>query len=501
MFQGEFSMTRSTLLGAVSAAALLATTSAFAATPTPITGGGSTLAEFDYFVEFGAFNTAEGTTKPIFNNAQPSGSAFAPANTDEGLYWASGSGTGQNSFLFNNLTCDASKTLKTITTGTYCTDPASVPTGTVLETLYGASDATLTAAQYTAWTNGTSYVAASDGATVTVPAQQPIAGNLIELPSMGVGVSFPIVNSGVTTNGQVSLQDSDICGIFSGKITNWSTIAAESYNKGKKIASGTIQVVYRSDSSGTTFIFTEHLSKACNSSNSLITFTPQLTFANEFPSGVPSNFVGESGSSGIANFISGYSGGSYTGSEISYLSPDFTTIDPNSNATLTNASGATVKSALVVAGIYNPTTKKYVQPDVTDIATALTHVLTYDTVNGSSGVPASAAQAKANNAFVQVPITVGAGYPYVGYTTFDFAQCYKNAADATAIVAFLNDHYKTASYLAIEKNNGFVAIANSGADAYLASIVKYVFPQAGKSAVDYGTEIGSASACKGLAGR
>jgi ABC-type phosphate transport system substrate-binding protein len=493
-------MTRSLLLGAASAAALLASTGAFAAQPA-ITGGGSTLAEFDYFVEFAAFNAAEGSTKPIFSNAQPSGSAFAPANSNEALYWASGSGTGQNSFLYNNLTCDANKTLKTITTGTYCTDPASVPTGTVLETLYGASDATLTSTQYAGWTNGTSYVAPSDGATVSVPAQQPIAGNLIELPSMGVGVSFPIVNSGVTANAQVSLQDSDICGIFSGKITNWSTIAAESYNKGKKIASGTIQVVFRSDSSGTTFILTEHLAKACNSSNSLITFTPVLTFSSLFPSGVPSNFVGESGSSGIANFISGYAGGSYTGSEISYLSPDFTTIDPNSNATLTNASGQSVKSTLVVAGVYNPTTKKYIEPDVTDIGTALTHVLTYDTVNGSSGVPASVAQAEANNAFVQVPTSVGAGYPYVGYTTFDFAQCYKTAADATAVVAFLNAHYKTASYLATEKNNGFVAIANSGADKYLTSIVKYIFPQAGKGAVDYGTEIGSVSGCKGLAGR
>lgn len=494
-------MTRSLLFGAASAAALLASTGAFAAQPA-ITGGGSTLAEFDYFVEFAAFNTAEGTTKPIFSNAQPAGSAFAPANTSEGLYWASGSGTGQNSFLYNNLTCDANKTLKTITTSPYCTDPASVPTGTVLETIYGASDATLTAGQYTGWTSGTSYVAPSDGATVTVPAQQPIAGNLIELPSMGVGVSFPIVNSGVTANAQVSLQDSDICGIFSGKITNWSTIAAESYNKGKGIAAGTIQVVYRSDSSGTTFIFTEHLSKACNSSNSLITFTPQLTFANEFANGTPpSNFVGESGSGGIANFISGYSGGSYTGSEISYLSPDFTTIDPNSNATLTNTQGQSVKSTLVVAGVYNPSTKKYVEPDVNDIATALTHVLTYDTTNGSAGVPASVAEAEANNAFVQIPITVGAGYPYVGYTTFDFAQCYSNPAVGTAAVAFLNDHYKVASYLATEKNNGFVGIANSGASKYLAAIVKYIFPQAGKNPVDYGTEIGSKSACTGLAGR
>ncbi len=484
---------RSMLLGAASAVAL----STAALAQPAITGGGGSSPEFDYFLEFAAFNASESSTKPIFNNANVS--PYAPATTQEGLYWGANSLTGQDSFLWNNLTCVANKVLKRNTVAPYCTAPANTPAGTVLETSYASSDTPLSAAQYTGWTQGTSYTDYA-GVAVTVPAQQPIAGNLIELPAMGVGSAVITVNSGVTSNGQVSLQDSDLCGIFSGKITNWSTIAAEKYNKGKGIAAGTIQVVYRSDSAATTFILTEHLSQVCTSANSNVTFVPTQLLASLFTT-VPANFVGESGNVALANFVSGYSGGSYTGSEISYTSPDYTTIDPNSNATLTNTSGQTVKSSLVVAGIYNATTKKYVLPDVTDIGTALTHVSVSDTTLGSTGVPASVAEAEANNAFVQVPKVVTAGYPIVGYSTLDFAQCYATPAIGTALLAFLNDHYKSASYLAIQKNNGLVAVANSGAAKYLTAITKYIFPQSGKNAVDYGTEIGSKSACKGLAGR
>jgi phosphate transport system substrate-binding protein len=499
-------MTRSMLLGAVSAAALIVSSGAFAQS-TAITGGGSTLAEFDYFVEFADFNNLEASGKPTFNNANPS--PFAPATTDEGLYWASGSGTGQNSLLYNNLTCDANKTLKNNTVSPYCTAPANVGNGVNLETIYGASDATLTASQYAGWTSGTSY---TDYASVevTVPSQQAVAGNLIELPAMGVGVSFPVVNSGVTSNAQVELQDSDICGIFSGKITNWSTIAADSYNKNKGITAGTIQVVYRSDSSGTSFILTEHLAKACPTVSgappSFLGFTPTLTFASLFSGSTPpANFVGVSGSQGIASYISGQTvttipaNTAFADSDFTYLTPDLTTIDPNSNAFLNNGN----KSTLVVAAVYTPNSKKYFTPTYTNIATGLTHVLTYDTTNGSSGVPASVAEAEANNAFVQVPTSIGSGYEYSGYTTFDFAQCYANAAIGTAITAFLNYHYTNTTFTAVQENNGFVPLSSTGATKYLAAIDKYVVDDTGTKGKypDQGTQIGSAKGCAGLTGR
>ncbi len=509
-------MTRSMLLGAVSAAALIVSSGAFA--QPAITGGGSTLAEFDYFVEFLDYNNLVASNAPMFNNANPS--PFAPATADEGLYWASGSGTGQNSFLFDNLTCDANKTLKNNAVSPYCTAPSQVGGGVNLETIYGASDATLSAAQYTGWTSGTSYTDYSGQFVTTVPSQQAIAGNLIELPSMGVGVSFPIVNSGVTSNAQVELQDTDICGIFSGKITNWSTIAADSYNKNKKIAAGEIQVVYRSDSSGTTFILTEHLAKACPTVSgapaSFLGFTPTQTFATLFTNSTPpSNFVGVSGSQAIASYLSGQTettvpaNTAFANSDITYLTPDLTTIDPNSNAFLANGA----KSALVVAAVYTANSKKYFTPTESNIATGLTHVLTYDTVNGSSGVPASAAEAEANNAFVQVPTSIGSGYAYSGYTTFDFAQCYAGTVNGkatsvgtamdTAITSFLNYHYSNATFTAVQINNGFVPLSKTGATNYLAAIDKYVVDDTGTKGKypDQGTQIGSATGCADLTGR
>jgi ABC-type phosphate transport system substrate-binding protein len=491
-------MTRFTLLLTASTAALAASSAAFAQQP-PMAGGGATQTEYDYFLEFAQFNASQGSTAPIFNNANAS--PYAPKTTDEGLFWGSNSVTGQESLLWNNITCNANKTLKNNSVAPYCTAPQNVPQGVSLETIYGGSDSTLTAAQYAGWTSGTSYTDYA-GVAVTVPAQQPLAGNLIEVPAQGTSVSFPVVNSGVTTNGQVSLQDSDICGIFSGKITNWSTIAAESYNKKAKIAPGVIQVVYRSDTAAATFIMTEHLSVACPTVSgapaSFLGFTPTQSFSALFQNGTPpSNFVPESGSSAVGNFISGYSGAPYNGSEIGYISPDYTTIDPNSAVLLTNTQGQSVKSTLVVAGIYDTKEKKYVLPTVTNIETALTHVLTYDTVNGASAPPTSVTQAEANNAFVPVPTSVGAGYAYVGYSTFDFAQCYANPLIASALTTFLSDHYKVAAYTSIQVNNGLAPLSATAASKYLTAVTTYILP--GKK--DLGTEIGSKSACKGLVGR
>jgi ABC-type phosphate transport system substrate-binding protein len=501
-------MTRSTLLGAVSAAALTFSAGAFAATPAAISGGGSTLAEFDYFVEFAAFNTTEGTSHPNFSNAQPSGNPYAPQTADETLYWPSGSGTGQKSFLYNNLTCDAEAVLAPSTASPHCEDPATVKSGTILETAYGASDATFGSSAYTGWTSGTSYTAL-DGTVVQVPAQQPIAGNLIELPSMGVGVSIPVVNSEQTstsTSALVGLQDADLCGIFSGAITNWSTIAKESYNKGKKIAAGTIQVVYRYDGSGTTFIFTEHLANVCPSLGSYpITFKATQTFATLFTT-VPSNFVPMSGSQNLASFLSGQTvtnpvtgnPQTTTGSAVGYLSPDFTFVDPSSNAVLNNGA----KSTLLVALAYNSAAKKYVLPTYSNVALALTHITSYDTTNGSptgATAPSSVAQAEADNAFVPVPVTESQGYPLVGYTTFDFAQCYKNKTIGSAIVTFMGDHYNTASYEKTEENNGFVPLKLTEATGYTTAISTYIFPKAGGTV--YGTEIGSVSGCSGKTGR
>jgi phosphate transport system substrate-binding protein len=49
--------------------------------------------------------------------------------------------------------------------------------------------------------------------------------------------------------------------IFHGKITRWDDPAIAALNSGKKLPAGNINVIYRSDSSGTSAIFTNYLSQ------------------------------------------------------------------------------------------------------------------------------------------------------------------------------------------------------------------------------------------------
>ena len=52
-----------------------------------------------------------------------------------------------------------------------------------------------------------------------------------------------------------------LAGIFLGKISNWSDPAIAKVNPEMKFPSQAITVVHRSDGSGTTYIFTDYLSK------------------------------------------------------------------------------------------------------------------------------------------------------------------------------------------------------------------------------------------------
>ena len=435
-------MTRTHLLGAASAAALACLSSAncFAASQATITGGGSTLAQYDYIAEFSLYNS--NTTGATF-----------------GTYYESGSGAGQNGLLLDDLTCDINKVNGN--NGGNCSGPAGAPGNTVD---YGASDATLSSSQISAYS--------------TYQYGQAAAGNLIQLPSMGVGISIPVQNSAITQDGQLILSDADLCGVFSGKITNFNQL---SVNKGEtKPTAGTITVVYRSDGSGTSFLLTNHLSAVCNS-DSNITFTATTTFASLFPNSTPpSNFIGEKGSSGVAGELATLT------SAIGYLSPDFTQVDPNSGAPNHN---------LVVASVLNGKVAEL--PTTKNITTALARP-----VMGQNLTPPMNKTDGANPAnYVPLIQTVSAGYPIVGYTTFDFVQCYADPTVASGIINFMQDHYTVSQYLTIENNNGFVAIANSGASKFLTIIRQHILSNSKNNNGPWNDDIQDKTACAGLPGR
>jgi phosphate transport system substrate-binding protein len=68
----------------------------------------------------------------------------------------------------------------------------------------------------------------------------------------------------------LQLTSKAIADIFSGKITKWSDTRITSLNPGVKLPPSDILVVHRSDGSGTTYIFTDYLSKAVPAWNSSV---------------------------------------------------------------------------------------------------------------------------------------------------------------------------------------------------------------------------------------
>ena len=72
---------------------------------------------------------------------------------------------------------------------------------------------------------------------------------------------MPVVNLDGVSAGQLVLDGPTLANIFLGKITKWDDPAIAKLNPSVKLPSQAIVVVHRSDGSGTTFIFTNYLSK------------------------------------------------------------------------------------------------------------------------------------------------------------------------------------------------------------------------------------------------
>ncbi|MEQ1836665.1 MAG: phosphate ABC transporter substrate-binding protein PstS [Candidatus Nitrotoga sp.] len=83
---------------------------------------------------------------------------------------------------------------------------------------------------------------------------------LMQFPAVMGGV-VPVINVAGITAGQLKLDGKVLADIFLGKITKWNDPALMALNVGTKLPNETITVVHRSDGSGTTFIFTNYLSK------------------------------------------------------------------------------------------------------------------------------------------------------------------------------------------------------------------------------------------------
>jgi len=106
--------------------------------------------------------------------------------------------------------------------------------------------------------NGTVDFGASDGPMSDEQLAQSKT-KILHIPTV-MGAVVPAYNvPGIS--GEVKFTPEALADIFLGKITNWNDPALAKSNPGVSFPNQPIIVIYRSDGSGTTFIFTDYLSK------------------------------------------------------------------------------------------------------------------------------------------------------------------------------------------------------------------------------------------------
>jgi phosphate transport system substrate-binding protein len=86
------------------------------------------------------------------------------------------------------------------------------------------------------------------------------ASDLVQFPAM-VGGIVPVVNVKSIATGQLSLDGKTLAAIYLGTIKKWNDPQIAALNPDLKLPDQFIALVFRSDGSGTTFLFTDYLSK------------------------------------------------------------------------------------------------------------------------------------------------------------------------------------------------------------------------------------------------
>ncbi len=116
---------------------------------------------------------------------------------------------------------------------------------------------------------------------------------LVQFPTV-VGGAIPTINLPGVKPGELVLDGPTLANIFLGKITKWDDPAIQKLNPNVKLPSNAIVVVHRSDGSGTTFIFTNYLSKVSPDWKENVGSSTSV----EWPTG-----LGAKGNEGVANNV------------------------------------------------------------------------------------------------------------------------------------------------------------------------------------------------------
>jgi phosphate transport system substrate-binding protein len=218
-------------------------------------------------------------------------------------------------------------------------------------------------------------------------AQTKLKTNVLNIPTV-LGAVVPAYNiPGVS--GDVKFTPDALAGIFLGKITKWNDKAITGVNPGVNLPDKDIIVVHRSDGSGTTFIWTDYLSKVSADWKSEVGSNTSV----KWPVG-----LGGKGNEGVAGLIRQMQGG------IGYVELIYALQNNIPYGSVRNAAGTFLKASL-------------------------------------EGVTAAAASAPKMPADFRVSITDAPGkdaYPISSFTWLLIPQQSKDAAKGKILADFLN---------------------------------------------------------------
>ncbi|WP_047393204.1 phosphate ABC transporter substrate-binding protein PstS [Chitinibacter sp. ZOR0017] len=116
---------------------------------------------------------------------------------------------------------------------------------------------------------------------------------LLQFPTV-VGGVVPVINVPGIKPGQVKLSSQVLADIYLGKIKKWNDPALTALNPGVALPDQNITVVRRSDGSGTTFLFTDYLSKVSPEWKEKVGANTAVQWATG---------VGGKGNEGVANYV------------------------------------------------------------------------------------------------------------------------------------------------------------------------------------------------------
>jgi phosphate transport system substrate-binding protein len=166
------------------------------------------------------------------------------------------------------------------------------------------------------------------GATdMPLKADQLEKDGLVQWP-MVMGAIVPVVNLEGVKPGDMVFDGETLANIYLGKITKWDDPAIKKLNPNVKLPSEAITVVRRSDGSGTTFNFTDYLSKVSADWKSKV----GSGTAVEWPAG-----VGAKGNEGVSGNIS------QTKNSIGYVEYAYAKQNKLTYTAMVNKAGKTVQ--------------------------------------------------------------------------------------------------------------------------------------------------------------